>query len=89
MMKFPLGKDGAEFVVIEPGNIQRLKDGKPLLVGNCMVAFTPDMQKFAELLGASGELPPKGEQHEYRVQLTPEQIEAALRTCQKLPEVLR
>ena len=88
MMTFPL-EDGAVFVVIEPGNIQRLKAGKPLRVGNSLVAFTPDMQHFAKLLGAKGDLPSKGERIECRIHLTPEQIDAALDACQGRPEIIR
>lgn len=88
MIRIPL-PGGGEFAIIEPGNIQRLKDGKPMEVGNCLIAFTPDMEKFCELLGASGALPPRGQLNVQKVNLTPEQIDAALKACQKLPEVMR
>jgi hypothetical protein len=89
MMQIPLN-DGGVFAVIEPGNIERLKAGKPLKVGNVMIAFTPDMQEFMGLLGASGELPAKGEKpKEFVGRWTPEQIQSALSTTQKLPEVMR
>jgi hypothetical protein len=88
MMKFPL-PDGGTFAVIEPGNIQRLKDGRAMHVGNCLIAFTPDMQKFAEMLGASGNLPERGQERVHIGHWTPEQIDAALQACQKLPEVAR
>lgn len=88
MLRFPLN-DGNEFVIIEPGNIERLKEGKPLIVGGSMVAFTPDMEALAKMLGTKGTLPNKNEQRVEFVSITPEQIEAALRACQKLPEVLR
>lgn len=88
MMQFPLN-DGGVFAIIEPGNIQRLREGRPLHVGNVMIAFTPDMMKLAALLGASGELPAKGERKEYHVKLTPEQIQAALDACKNEPEVAR
>ena len=88
MMQFPLG-DGAIFAVVEPGNIQRLKEGRPLKVGNVMIAFTPDMQHFAELLGVNGDLPTKGERIEFEIRITPEQIDAALKACQDRTEFLR
>lgn len=89
MMTFPLD-GGAIFAVIEPGNLQRLKSGKPLRVGeNVLIAFTPDMQHFASLLGVRGELPKKGERIENQVQLTPEQIDSALKACQHRKEVIR
>ena len=50
MLTFPLGTN-ASLIVIEPGNIARMKQGKPLKVGEHMVCFTPDMQKFVEQLG--------------------------------------
>lgn len=88
MMTFPLD-GGASFVVIEPGNIQRLKDGKPLRVGEILIAFTPDMEHFAKQLGLKGSLPSKGERIECQINLTPEQIDAALKTCKGRKEVLR
>jgi hypothetical protein len=88
MLRIPL-PDGGEFAIIEPGNIQRLKEGKPMQVGNCLIAFTPDMQRFMELLGADGSLPPKNKLRLQTGQWTPEQIDAALKACQKLPEVER
>ena len=88
MMQFPLN-DGGVFAIIEPGNIQRLREGRPLHVGNVMIAFTPNMQKFAELLGVADPLPVKGERKEYEVKLTPEQIDAALKACKGLIEVNR
>ena len=90
MMRVPL-PDGGEFAVIEPGNIQRLKEGRPLKVGNCLVAFTPDMEAFMKLLGANGDLPERGELKliELKTPVTPEQIQEALKACQQMPEVLR
>lgn len=88
-MRFPLD-DGGVFAVIEPGNIERLKSGKPLKVGNVLIAFVPDMEEFAALLGTDATMPAKGEQpKEYAVHLTPEKIQWALDTCIKLPEVNR
>jgi len=88
MLRIPL-PGGGEFAVIEPGNIARLKEGKPMHVGNCLVAFTPDMERFMQLLGADGSLPPKGKLRLEHGYWTPEQIEAALQACQRLPEVVR
>jgi hypothetical protein len=88
MMKFPL-PDGGIFAVIEPGNIRRLKDGRPLIVGNCMIAFTPDMQRFTELLGMNGDMPKKGTEKVHFFHLTPGQISTALEFCKDMPEVDR
>lgn len=89
MMTFPL--DGnASFVVIEPGNIERLKQGKPLRVGEVLIAYVPDMPHFAQLLGVSGELPPKGSVRvENHMHITPEQIDSALKLCQNRREIIR
>jgi hypothetical protein len=89
MMQFPLN-DGGIFAVIEPGNLRRLKEGRPLIVGKIMIAFTPDMKELIALLGVDGDLPQKGEKPvEHHVHLTPERIQWALDTCAKLPEVER
>lgn len=90
MMQIPL-KDGGVFAVIEPGNLKRLKEGRPLLVGNCMIAFTPDMQRFMQLLGSDGELPEKGvtEVKQLPKPITPEQIQEALKETLTWPEVVR
>ena len=88
MMTFPLD-GGASFVVIEPGNIQRLKSGKPLRVGEVLIAFTPDMEFFAQQLGVKGSLPNKGERIECQIHLTPEQIDAALKAAHGRKEVMR
>ena len=55
-----------------------------------MIAFTPDMQEFMALLGAKGDLPPKGEPPRvHHGKWTPEQIQWALDTAMKLPEIER
>lgn len=87
MIQFPLN-DGT-LVVLEPGNFERLRAGRPLKIGNVMIAFTPDMEHFVKSLGVSTPLPSKGERIECHVQLTPEQIDAALKSCQKRAEVNR
>lgn len=90
MIHFPLG-DGQEFVVIEPGNIARLKAGRPLKVGGSLVAFTPDIQAFVKLLDMNEDWIPNsnGPEEFHEVKLTPEKIQEALTACQDLPEVLR
>ena len=89
MIQIPLN-DGGVFAIIEPGNVKRLKDGRPLIVGNCMIAFTPDMQAFLALLGIAEDLPAKGEPPIAKaVHLTPEEIQRALDAVQKHDEVLR
>jgi hypothetical protein len=58
MMKIPM-PNGGIFAVIEPGNIERMKQGKPLLVGTSCVCFTPDMSAFLRALGVEDtSLPP-------------------------------
>lgn len=89
MLTFPLA-DGGSFIVIEPGNIARLKSGRPLKIGDSvLICFTPDMNKFVEQLGVKNSLPKRGERIECHLRLTPEQIDAALKACQNLPEVQR
>ena len=87
MMKIPM-PDGGIFAVIEPGNIERMKQGKPLLVGTSCVCFTPDMSAFLRALGIEDtSLPPRGQDRSHEGHWTSEQLEAALKACQKLPEV--
>lgn len=89
MIHFPLS-DGNEFVVIEPGNVRRLKDGKPLKVGGCLVAFTPDIEAFLKILGVDADVPSSGSAMEkHAVHLTLEQLDDALKACQNFPDVER
>lgn len=87
-MTFPL-PDGALLIVIEPGNIERLKEGRPLKVGQHAVCFTPDLVAFSnKLLGVDVNVNP-GVRVELDVKVTPEQLQAALDACKDLPEVVR
>lgn len=86
MMTFPL-PDGALLIVIEPSNIQQMKEGHPLKVGEHGLCFTPDMQAFASKLGAP--LAQSGQRIEVAIHITAEQLDAALKACQYLPEVMR
>lgn len=89
MITFPLSNH-ASLIVIEPANIAKMKEGKPLKVGEHLVCFTPDMQKFIVALGVDLNVNIKpGERIEQTVKLTPEQLQLALYSCQNLPEVLR
>lgn len=90
MITFPLAEN-ATLIVIEPGNIKRLKEGRPLHVGLHLVCFTPDMQKFVEALGVPMKIDDvePGKPIRRKVEITPEQLDAALKTCQHLPEVER
>ncbi|MBA0085886.1 MAG: hypothetical protein HRJ53_12885 [Acidobacteria bacterium Pan2503] len=91
MIKLPLGQRGL-FVIIEPSNVARMKSGWPLFIRevDVMVAFTPDMQALTEmLLDHKHQMPGPNQEHWHNVRLTPEQLDAALKACQKLPEVLR
>jgi len=87
MITFPL-PDGKTLNVIEPGNLARLNQGRPMHINGNLVCFTPDLQKFAEHLGVKLDVL-SGERVERSVKLTPEQIDAALKACQRLPEIER
>lgn len=59
-------KDGSTLIILEPGNIERMRDGKPLISpdNRVMVAFTPDMEwtqdRIMEMLrNAGGKVDPK------------------------------
>jgi hypothetical protein len=89
MLIFPLDQN-ASLLVIEPGNIKRMKDGQPLKVGEHIVCFTPDLKSFIKALGIDPfTMPLPGERVEKQVKITPERLDAALKKCQKLPEVER
>lgn len=95
MLQFPAGADTL-VAIIEPANIKRMKQGKPLILklGNgslVMVCFTPDMAALSKILaGRDIKWPePKEQLHVEVNKLTPEQIDKALRDCQNLPEVER
>lgn len=88
MIQFPL-PNGRLVVVVEPGNLQRLKEGRPLLVGKHMICFTPDMHAFLREIGCDLDMPPRGETVVGNVSLTPDELESALRRCQQMPEVSR
>lgn len=90
MIHFPL-PDGRLLLVIEPGNIKRLKEGRGLKVGDHLVCFTPDMQKFVEHLGVNinvNDVQP-GSQADIAIEITAEALTSALQACQDLPEVDR
>lgn len=89
MMRIPM-PDGGVFAVIEPSNITRMKEGRPLLVGTSCVCFTPDMPAFLRALGVTDtSMPPRHEDRVHEGHWTPEQIDRALKSCQHLPEVER
>jgi hypothetical protein len=90
MLTIP-GVGGRTLVVLEPGNIKRLKAGKPLVIQDVVICFTPDMEALTGMLGVEQQtLPKKGEPPTVvEVNLSPEQIDLALRSCQNLPEVDR
>lgn len=90
MIHFPL-PDGRLLLVIEPGNIKRLKEGRGLKVGDHLVCFTPDMQKFVERLGVNfnvNDVQP-GSRADLTVKITAEDLTSALQACQNLPEIDR
>lgn len=88
MIQFPLA-DGAILAIIEPGNIARLKSGRPLRIGEHAICFTPDMPRFLKEIGLSLPEPAPNERISTSVSITPERIDAALRACRELPEVVR
>lgn len=89
MLTFPLNDD-ASLIVIEPGNLARMKKGKPLRVGNHLVCFTPDLLAFAAKIGIGEQAKVgPGEVRTGELVLLLEDLEAALRECLTLPEVLR
>lgn len=91
MLRFPIGND-LVLCVIGPGNIARLKEGRPLRIRFpqnesivALVAYTPDENAFTEQLGSTIKAE-KGKTHFERVHVTPEQMDAALQACLHLPE---
>lgn len=90
MITFPL-PGGRNLFVIEPGNIARLKEGRGLKLGEgSMICFTPDMKAFLESIGVPSLLEVKeGQRIEHQIDLSAEQLTAALTKCLKNPEVER
>lgn len=95
MLQIPVGDDSL-VAIIEPANVKRMKEGKPLLVklangSSVMVAFTPDMAALSKaLVGRDINWPgPKEQLHVEVGKLSPEKIQKALKDCQNLPEVER
>lgn len=89
MLTFPIGQNSS-LIVIEPGNVKMLKAGRPLKVGEHLVCFTPDMEKFLTMLGVDGaKKPDYNERIEHIVRISAEQLDKALKACQNLPEVMR
>lgn len=95
MLQFLAGKD-TSVVVIEPGNLKRMKEGLPLRVtlpngSAVLIAYTPDLAKFAEHAGVSKEAAhvSQGEKRIMAGPFSPDLIDAALKKCRDLPEVER
>lgn len=89
MLTFPLG-NGENLYVVEPGNVQRLKEGRPLkLPAGGMLCFTPDLAAFLKELGVPLELPRPHERIEKGIHVSADDLVEALSKCQKLPEVIR
>ena len=96
MLTFPLS-DSAQFIVIEPGNIRRLKEGRPLKVelpngSFVMISYVPDMAAFVHELGLDPSCAEvsKGVRKEVSgFKLSPEQIQSALEKAARWPEVDR
>lgn len=87
MMTFPLA-DGGALCVIEPGNIRRLKEGRPLKIGDrILICYTPDMQALRAKLTGNPKGPQLGEQQVRVGKWSPEDIDAAIKATQHMPEV--
>lgn len=87
MMTFPLS-DGGALCVIEPGNIRRLKEGKPLKIGDrILICYTPDMQALRAKLTGNPRGPKSGEKQIRVGNWSPEEIDAAIKATQHMPEV--
>lgn len=88
MITFPFGQNGS-LIVIDPNNIAKIKAGQPLIVGDHIVCFTPDSEKFLEALGIKYREVAPNERVEYTVSIPRERLIQALIACQHLSEVLR
>jgi hypothetical protein len=92
MLTFPLNQD-ANLVVIEPGNIKRLKEGRALKVGEHVICFTPDMQAFVKALGVKdltvADFGPGMSATREGLRISVEQLDQALKDCISLPEIDR
>ncbi len=96
MLTFPLS-DSAQFIVVEPGNIRRLKEGRPLKVelpngSFVMISYVPDMAAFVTELGLDPSFAEvnQNQRKELRnLKLTPEIIQSALEKAAKWPEIDR
>ena len=94
MIIFPVS-DRALFCVIEPGNVRRMKEGRPLKISlpngsRVGVAFTPDANRFLVELGVHTRMPDASGRIAFeRARVTTDQLEAALKRCRGLAEVER
>ncbi len=87
MMTFPL-MDGGALCVIEPGNIRRLKEGKPLKIGDrILICWTPDMQALRAKLTGNPKGPKVGAEEIHVGHWSAEEIDAAIKATQHMPEV--
>jgi hypothetical protein len=89
MMVLPLG-DGRLLAIIEPGNVRRMKEGQPLIVGAVVMNFVPDMEAFLKLLNLDFPPPEPGQPPvAHAVMITAEQLAHAMEEARKFPEVDR
>lgn len=87
MITIPL-TDGGALCIIEPGNIKRLKEGRPLKIGeSILVCYTPDMYALRAKLGVDPKGPPIGKKDVHVGEWTPEEIDAAIKATLHMPEV--
>ena len=87
MITIPL-TDGGALCIIEPGNIRRLKEGKPLKIGeNILICFTPDMYALRAKLTGNPKGPKSGEKNIHVGKWSPEEIDAAIKATLHMPEV--
>lgn len=94
MITFDLG-GGVAVAVIEPTNIQRMKDGHALRIrhagGEMIVCFTPDMEAFTQVAGIPDPLLTEGlgPIEVNNSNLTIDRFDAALKATRRNPEVYR
>ena len=86
-----LSANGTTIVVLEPGNLRRLKEGEALpLGGQILLMYTPDAEALLKLLDVDLDRPKAGQTLQTDVTLRPGQIQEALKAARRqFPEVDR
>jgi hypothetical protein len=88
VITIPLTGGGA-LCIIEPGNIRRMKEGRPLKIGdNVLICYTPDMAALRAKLVGNPQGPKPGALPDIHFgHWTPEEIDAAIKATLHMPEV--